>query len=55
MTGPETDSDLPPVRRIVTGHDAQRRAVVTMDGAAPNRTVRPHGTVSTVIWRCLYQ
>ena len=41
---------LPPVRRIVTGHDADGRAVVTLDGPAPNRQVRPHGTVSTLIW-----
>ncbi len=47
---PETDGGLAPVRRIVTGHDARGHAIVTMDGAAPNRTVRPHGTGSTVIW-----
>ncbi len=47
---PDTDGGLPPVRRIVTGYDATGRAIVTMDGAAPNRAVRPHGTVSTLIW-----
>ena len=41
---------LPPVRRIVTGHDADGRSIVTLDGPAPNRQVRPHGTVSTLIW-----
>jgi quercetin dioxygenase-like cupin family protein len=46
----DTDGGLPPVRRFVTGHDASGRAVVTMDSAAPNRAVRPHGTVSTLIW-----
>ena len=34
---PDTDGGLPPVRRIVTGYDATGRAIVTMDGAAPNR------------------
>ena len=24
--------DIRPIRRVVTGHDAQRRAVVVMDG-----------------------
>lgn len=44
-------SDAPrPVRRIVTGHNVSGRAVVTMDGPAPGRYVRPHGTVSTLIW-----
>lgn len=28
----DTDTALPPVRRIVTGHDAAGGAVVTMDG-----------------------
>ena len=46
----ESEGELPPVRRIVTGHDEGGRAVVTMDGAAPNRQVRPLGTVSTLIW-----
>ena len=39
-----------PIRRIVTGHDGFGKSIVTLDGPAPNRTVRPHGTVSTVIW-----
>ena len=50
ITTSEPDDRLPPVRRIVTGHDPNGRAVVTMDGPAPNRQVRPHGTVSTLIW-----
>lgn len=43
-------AEEPPIRRIVTGFDADGKSIVTMDGPAPNRTVRPHGTVSTVIW-----
>ncbi len=46
----DADGGVPPIRRIVTGHDARGRATVTMDGPAPNRAVRPHGTVSTLIW-----
>ena len=39
------------VRRIVTGHDAEGKAVVVMDGPAPNRRVRDVGKiVSTLLW-----
>ena len=39
------------VRRIVTGHDADGKAVVLMDGPAPNRRVRDVGKiVSTLLW-----
>ena len=38
------------IRRIVTGHDAAGRAVIAMDGPAPNRQIRSYGTVSTLIW-----
>ena len=37
-----------PVRRVVTGHDATGKAVVLMDGDAPNRKVRQTGIVSTL-------
>jgi quercetin dioxygenase-like cupin family protein len=37
-------------RRIVTGHDAQGRAVVLHDGPAPNVKRRPSGLVSTLLW-----
>lgn len=37
-------------RRVVTGHDADGKAVVLMDGAAPNVRRRKAGTVSTVLW-----
>ena len=39
-----------PVRRIVTGHDASGKAVVLMDGAAPNQKARNAGIVSTLLW-----
>lgn len=39
-----------PIRRIVTGHDADGRAIVTMDGPVSNRLVRPHGAASALIW-----
>jgi mannose-6-phosphate isomerase-like protein (cupin superfamily) len=39
------------VRRVVTTHDAAGRAVVMVDGAAPNVKVRPiGGFVSTLLW-----
>ena len=40
-----------PVRRIVTGHDETGKAVVVLDGAAPNQRVRAAtGLVSTLLW-----
>jgi quercetin dioxygenase-like cupin family protein len=39
-----------PVRRVVTGHDAQGKAIVVMDGDAPNQKVRQTGIVSTLLW-----
>jgi mannose-6-phosphate isomerase-like protein (cupin superfamily) len=44
--------DIQPVRRVVTGHDAQGRAVVVMDGPAAsvlNRPSRP-GVALTNLW-----
>ncbi|WP_423457777.1 cupin domain-containing protein [Ottowia sp. VDI28] len=40
------------VRRVVTGHDAQGRAVVSSDGMAPNVIAHPHrpGYFSTQLW-----
>jgi hypothetical protein len=39
------------VRRIVTGHDAAGKAIVTIDGDAPNVKVREvGGLVSTLLW-----
>jgi quercetin dioxygenase-like cupin family protein len=44
---------LNPVRRVVTGHDGQGRAVVAMDGAPPNvfDFAPVPGTVFHEIWR----
>ena len=39
-----------PVRRVVTGHDASGKAVILIDGAAPNQRVRQTGLVSTLLW-----
>jgi mannose-6-phosphate isomerase-like protein (cupin superfamily) len=35
---------------VVTGHDARGKAVVLMDGPAPNQKVRDTGLVSTLMW-----
>lgn len=40
----------PPIRRIVTGHDAGGKAIVAMDGHATNHKWSGRGTVSTLIW-----
>ena len=39
-----------PARRVVTGHDASGKAVVLMDGPAPNQKLRNTGLVSTLMW-----
>jgi len=40
-----------PTRRVVTGHDAEERAVVLIDGAAPNAKLRKAtGLTSTLLW-----
>jgi mannose-6-phosphate isomerase-like protein (cupin superfamily) len=39
------------IRRIVTGHDANGKAIIEMDGTAPNMKVRPGaGFVSSLLW-----
>ena len=40
----------PPIRRFVTGHDANNVAKVIMDAAATNEKSSSPGTVSTLIW-----
>ncbi len=47
-----TRPEARPVRRVVTTHDTQGRAVVSMDGAAPNAKLRQAagGLISTLIW-----
>jgi hypothetical protein len=37
-------------RRVVTGHDAGGKAIVLMDGPAPNVKLRSSGIQSTVAW-----
>jgi mannose-6-phosphate isomerase-like protein (cupin superfamily) len=40
-----------PTRRVVTGHDASGRAVVLIDGVAPNAKLRKAtGLTSTLLW-----
>jgi naringenin degradation protein FdeH len=41
---------LPPLRRIVTGHDADGVAKVLLDGAPTNSKTAPTGNVSTLMW-----
>jgi hypothetical protein len=44
--------DIRPIRRVVTGHDAQGRAAVMMDGPATSvlhRPTRP-GVALTDLW-----
>jgi len=38
------------VRRIVTGHDADGRSTVLIDGPAPNVKQRAAGNASTLLW-----
>lgn len=40
----------PPIRRVVTGHDANNVAKVVLDGPATNTKYSPAGNVSTMIW-----
>jgi naringenin degradation protein FdeH len=47
---PNENSDYPPVRRIVTGHDANHVAKVLIDGAATNAKYPAPAIVSTMIW-----
>jgi quercetin dioxygenase-like cupin family protein len=42
--------DYPPIRRVVTGHDAKHVAKAVMDGPATNWKSSSPGTVSTLIW-----
>jgi mannose-6-phosphate isomerase-like protein (cupin superfamily) len=38
------------VRRVVTGHDAQGRAIVQSDGPMPNVAATRPGAMATVVW-----
>src|SRR4051812_40695076 len=41
---------LPPIRRVVTGHDGNHVAKVVMDGRATNHKGGASGATSTLIW-----
>jgi mannose-6-phosphate isomerase-like protein (cupin superfamily) len=42
---------IQPTRRVVTGHDRAGKAVVVIDGAAPNARIRKAtGLTSTLVW-----
>ena len=47
---PADKPTYPPIRRVVTGHDAENVAKVLIDGAATNWKSSSPGTVSTLIW-----
>src|SRR5207248_1231089 len=41
---------LPPIRRVVTGHDKRNVAKVIIDGPATNAKQGASGATSTLIW-----
>jgi quercetin dioxygenase-like cupin family protein len=41
---------MPPIRRVVTGHDRKNVAKVVMDGDATNAKFPGGGVVSTLVW-----
>ncbi len=43
-------TDSPSVRRVVTGHDANRTAKALIDATASNRRISKSGGASTLIW-----
>ena len=43
-------SDLPPLRRVITGHDDQHVAKVIIDGPPDNVRHSPSGNSSTLMW-----
>jgi len=51
MTASTPVTPTNPIRRIVTGHDDKGRAIVEIDGPAPNVRMRAGaGFVSTLLW-----
>ena len=40
----------PPIRRVVTAHDAAGKAIVSIDGPAVNHRWSDRGSVSTLLW-----
>src|SRR6201991_501065 len=45
-----TEQKYPPIRRVVTGHDASNVAKVIMDGEATNHKGGASGAQSTLVW-----
>jgi quercetin dioxygenase-like cupin family protein len=45
-----TEKNLPPIRRVVTGHDANKRACVLWDSTDLLTRRGPAGNASTAIW-----
>ncbi|TWB24419.1 cupin domain [Nitrospirillum amazonense] len=45
-----SDSGLPAVRRVVTGHDADARAIFTSDDEFPTRRIPSGDAAFTLIW-----
>jgi quercetin dioxygenase-like cupin family protein len=45
-----SDDQLPPYRRVVTGHDANNLAKVLLDGPPPNRRSAGPGHAATQVW-----
>ena len=45
----EEPQPSPPIRRVITGHDKDKKAIVTIDDFASNRSGR-EGVVNTLIW-----
>ncbi len=46
----ETRPNFPPIRRVITGHDANNVAKVLWDDVATNAKEPRHGSVSTLVW-----
>jgi quercetin dioxygenase-like cupin family protein len=46
----ETKANFPPIRRVITGHDANNIAKVLWDDTATNSKPPRHGSVSTLVW-----
>jgi hypothetical protein len=44
------EANHPPIRRVVTGHDAKNVAQVLIDQPATNAKYPQPGQVSTIIW-----
>src|SRR5579871_6384617 len=45
-----SEPKLPPIRRVITGHDANNLDKVIIDGPATNAKTGASGATSTLIW-----